>query len=141
MTDDDHGLVDRGQRIDDDIDIVGQRGVGIVDGKVHRHGIVSPRVERRQEAIPAPGAVESTVDKSERRHRFELLPDVRAQAPQITLQTLCRSMKLEHKVAMVVGGASGIGRACAEACAEEGAAVVIADVNPAGADEVGTSVS
>jgi NAD(P)-dependent dehydrogenase (short-subunit alcohol dehydrogenase family) len=45
-------------------------------------------------------------------------------------------MKLQGKVALVFGGASGIGRACAEACAEEGAKVVVADVDEARADEV-----
>ncbi|MEL6309098.1 MAG: glucose 1-dehydrogenase [Chloroflexota bacterium] len=38
-------------------------------------------------------------------------------------------MKLEGKVAIVTGGASGIGRACAELWAKEGATVVVADVN------------
>ena len=45
-------------------------------------------------------------------------------------------MKLQGRVALVVGGASGFGRASAEACAEEGAAIVVADINEAGANEV-----
>ena len=45
-------------------------------------------------------------------------------------------MKLENKVALVFGGSSGIGRASAEACAEDGAAVVVADVNGHGGAEV-----
>lgn len=38
-------------------------------------------------------------------------------------------MLLEEKVVFITGGASGIGRACALACAREGASVVIADVD------------
>ena len=38
------------------------------------------------------------------------------------------------RVYVVTGGAEGIGRACAERFAEEGAKVMIADINPDGAD-------
>jgi NAD(P)-dependent dehydrogenase (short-subunit alcohol dehydrogenase family) len=40
-------------------------------------------------------------------------------------------MRLQDKVAVITGGASGIGLAIAECCAEEGALVVIADKNEA----------
>jgi NAD(P)-dependent dehydrogenase (short-subunit alcohol dehydrogenase family) len=38
-------------------------------------------------------------------------------------------MKLSGKIALVIGGSSGLGRAAAEACAAEGASVMIADIN------------
>ena len=46
------------------------------------------------------------------------------------------SVKLKNRVVLVVGGASGLGRASARACAEEGATIMVADINAAGADDV-----
>jgi 2-hydroxycyclohexanecarboxyl-CoA dehydrogenase len=45
------------------------------------------------------------------------------------------------KVAIVTGGASGIGRAAARRLAEEGAAVVVADLNANGAADVAAAIS
>jgi meso-butanediol dehydrogenase/(S,S)-butanediol dehydrogenase/diacetyl reductase len=42
--------------------------------------------------------------------------------------------RVEGKVAIVTGAASGIGRATGERLAEEGASVTVADINPAGAE-------
>jgi len=44
-------------------------------------------------------------------------------------------MRLQGKTVLVVGGGSGIGRGCARACAADGAAVMVADLNEAAAAE------
>ena len=44
-------------------------------------------------------------------------------------------MKLDNRAALVIGGATGLGRACAEALAAEGAKVMIADINETAARE------
>jgi 2-hydroxycyclohexanecarboxyl-CoA dehydrogenase len=49
-------------------------------------------------------------------------------------------VKLKDKATIVTGGASGIGRAIAEACAREGARVAVVDLNAAGAKETVTTI-
>ena len=49
-------------------------------------------------------------------------------------------MRLEGRIAIVTGGASGIGQTTAEAFAREGAAVAIADLNGEGAEQVAKSL-
>ena len=50
------------------------------------------------------------------------------------------SFQLTGQVAIVTGGASGIGEACVRLLAERGAKVVVADINLAGAETVAKSV-
>jgi NAD(P)-dependent dehydrogenase (short-subunit alcohol dehydrogenase family) len=50
-------------------------------------------------------------------------------------------VKLTGRVALVIGGSSGIGRACVDALAAEGAAVVVADVNDAGGEQAVADVT
>ena len=45
---------------------------------------------------------------------------------------------IEGKIAIVTGGASGIGAACAATLAREGAKVVITDLDDAGASQPAT---
>ncbi len=47
---------------------------------------------------------------------------------------------LEGKTIVITGGSTGIGRATAERCSEEGAAVVIADINKTAAQETCDSI-
>jgi 3-oxoacyl-[acyl-carrier protein] reductase/pyridoxal 4-dehydrogenase len=49
-------------------------------------------------------------------------------------------MKLENRVAIVTGGAQGIGRAIAEKLHDEGAAVAVVDLNADGAGEVASQL-
>ena len=44
-------------------------------------------------------------------------------------------MRLKDKATIVTGGASGIGRAIAEACAREGGRVAVVDLNAAGSSD------
>ena len=48
--------------------------------------------------------------------------------------------RLDDKVAIVTGGASGIGRAACELFAQEGAAVVVADLDHERAQEVAAGI-
>lgn len=49
-------------------------------------------------------------------------------------------MKLQNRTVVVTGAGSGIGRACAIKCAEEGANVVVADINGDGAEETAKQI-
>lgn len=49
-------------------------------------------------------------------------------------------MKLEGKVAIVTGAASGMGKAIAELYAQEGAKVIVSDINEEGAEKVAAGI-
>lgn len=49
-------------------------------------------------------------------------------------------MKLTGKAVLVIGGGSGIGRACAVACAGQGAAVMVSDINETSASETAKAI-
>ena len=50
-------------------------------------------------------------------------------------------MRLTGRVAIVIGGSAGIGRACVDALAADGASVVVADVNDSGGDQAVAEVT
>ena len=50
-------------------------------------------------------------------------------------------MRLTGRVALVIGGSAGIGRACVDALAADGASVVVADVNDAGGQQAVAEVT
>jgi NAD(P)-dependent dehydrogenase (short-subunit alcohol dehydrogenase family) len=50
-------------------------------------------------------------------------------------------LKLKNKVAVVTGGASGIGKAICEVFAREGARVVVADIDAEEAEKVAGSIN
>lgn len=50
-------------------------------------------------------------------------------------------MRLKDKIAIITGAASGIGKACAERFAEEGATVVIADINAEKGEQVAQEIN
>lgn len=51
-------------------------------------------------------------------------------------------MKLSKRIALIVGGGNGLGRAVALACAQEGATIIVADLNaPAAQETLGLAMS
>ncbi|HCS27611.1 MAG TPA: NAD(P)-dependent oxidoreductase [Spongiibacteraceae bacterium] len=54
---------------------------------------------------------------------------------------MARSIRFEGKVVFITGAASGIGRACAERYAAEGARLYLCDINEAGLDDTQSSLA
>jgi len=54
--------------------------------------------------------------------------------------TIEKMFRLDGEVAIITGAAAGIGRSIAETLAAAGAAVVVTDLNPKGANEVATAI-
>src|SRR5579884_4069462 len=75
---------------------------------------------RRRKTTPRGG----TLELCTLRFMFRQLPD-----PQISLEGRDTMQRLAGQVAIVTGGAQGIGGATARRLAEEGASVLIADVD------------
>ena len=49
-------------------------------------------------------------------------------------------MRLEGKVAVVTGAAQGLGRACAQCMAAEGAKLIVSDLNADGGEQVAAAI-
>ncbi len=60
--------------------------------------------------------------------------------PDVSGEALADLVSLAGKVAVVTGGASGIGRACCARLAEAGATVVVADIDAGGAREAASAL-
>ena len=58
----------------------------------------------------------------------------------LTMVNIMEKFKLTGKVAMVIGGATGIGKAMAEALAQAGANIVIADLQSNIGQETATTI-
>ena len=50
-------------------------------------------------------------------------------------------VRLDGKAALIIGASSGIGRACAEVCAEAGAEVMVADIDEVKGGEVTDAIN
>ena len=133
-----------GQRpLDDWAKVILVPGLGVITAFNDKRGAVTANLCYR--------AVLETIENAESLGGFEFLPqsavfefehwplERRKVEDQIAKDRASRL--LSRRVAMVIGGGSGIGRSAAIRFAEEGAHVVVADLDPAAAESVAGTVA
>ncbi len=133
-----------GQRpLDDWAKVILAPGLGMVTAFNDKRGAVT--------ASSCYRAVLETIDNAEAVDRFEFLPESdvfefehwplerRKVEEQVAKDRATRL--LPRRVAVVIGGGSGIGRSAAVRFAEEGAHVVVADLDAAAAEAVATAAA
>jgi rhamnose utilization protein RhaD (predicted bifunctional aldolase and dehydrogenase)/NAD(P)-dependent dehydrogenase (short-subunit alcohol dehydrogenase family) len=133
-----------GQRpLDDWAKVVLAPGIGLITAFNDKRGAVTANLCYR--------AVLETIENAEALDRFEFLPESdvfqferwplerRKVEEQIARDRA--TLLVPRHVAVVIGGGSGIGRSAALRFAEEGAHVVVADLDAAAAESVATTVA
>lgn len=115
-------------------------------------GMVSASQDKRGAMVAAAcyGATIDTIENAEALDRFCFLPEAEVfefehwplerRKVDEALGAAALSRLLPGQVMVVVGGASGIGRAAALRCAEEGAHVVVGDLDAGGAERVAAEI-
>ena len=129
---------DQPEPIDDWLKVIAVPGVGVFyAGKDRRNALVAGECYRAtMEAMSGAEAVE----------RFEFLSDGDACEMEywpLERRKIAEAARkdLDGKIALVIGGASGIGRAAAIGFAKEGAHIAVADLDLARAETVATEIN
>src|SRR5262245_3040960 len=126
------------QPLDDWAKVVLVPGLGLVTAFSDKRSAVTANICYRAtlEAIAGAEAVDrfQSLDESDG-FEFEHWPLERRKVEE-TLARERATKELPRQIAVVIGGGSGIGRAAARRFAEEGAHVVVADLEPASAEAI-----